>query len=114
TLQPSTATTGPASAPRSIPAAPSAPSAHLPIDAAPSSALHRPVEPKAARWALPRLPEEHRAVLGRALAAYRGEAEDSRDDIRPQVRAYADHVVEHHPGVAGRFHDHGHVPGHLW
>lgn len=47
----------------------------------------------AAGWALPRLPEEHRAVLQRARAAYRGEAEDSWDDIRPQVRAYADHVV---------------------
>ncbi|OFW73369.1 MAG: hypothetical protein A2Y55_12045 [Actinobacteria bacterium RBG_16_68_12] len=47
----------------------------------------------AASWALPRLPEEHRAVLERARAAYRGEAEDSWDDIRPQVRAYADHVV---------------------
>lgn len=47
----------------------------------------------AANWALPRLPEEHRAVLERARAAYRGEAEDSWDDIRPQVRAYADHVV---------------------
>ena len=47
----------------------------------------------AADWALPRLPEEHRAVLERARAAYRGEAEDSWDDIRPRVRAYADHVV---------------------
>ena len=32
-------------------------------------------------------------TLERARAAYRGEAEDSWDDIRPQVRAYADHVV---------------------
>lgn len=47
----------------------------------------------AAGWALPRLPEEHRAVLERARAAYRGEAEDSWDDLRLQVRAYADHVV---------------------
>lgn len=47
----------------------------------------------AAGWALPRLPEEHRAVLERARAAYRGDAEDSWDDIRPQVRAYADRVV---------------------
>ncbi len=46
-----------------------------------------------ATWALPRLPEEHRAVLELARAAYRGEAEDSWDGIRPQVRAYADHVV---------------------
>ena len=47
----------------------------------------------AASWALPRLPEERRAILERARAAYRGEAEDSWDDIRPQVRAYADYVV---------------------
>jgi predicted nucleotidyltransferase len=47
----------------------------------------------AADWALPRLPEEHRAVLERARAAYRGDAEDAWDDIRPEVRAYADHVV---------------------
>jgi streptomycin 3"-adenylyltransferase len=47
----------------------------------------------AADWALPRLPEEHRAVLELARAAYRGEAEDSWDDTRIQVRAYADHVV---------------------
>jgi Domain of unknown function (DUF4111) len=47
----------------------------------------------AAGWALPRLPEEHRAVLELARAAYRGETEDSWDEIRPQVRAYADHVV---------------------
>lgn len=47
----------------------------------------------AAAWALPRLPEEHRPVLERARAIYRGEAEDFWDDIRPQVDAYANHVV---------------------
>ena len=47
----------------------------------------------AADWALPRLPEEHRTVLEVARAAYRGEVEDSWDDIRSQVRAYTDHVV---------------------
>lgn len=47
----------------------------------------------AAAWALPQLPEQHRPVLERAKAIYRGEAEDSWDDILPQVRAYADHVV---------------------
>ncbi len=47
----------------------------------------------AADWALPRLPEEHRAVLERARAAYCGDAKDSWDDILSQVRAYADHVV---------------------
>jgi predicted nucleotidyltransferase len=47
----------------------------------------------AADWALPRLPEEHRAVLELARAAYLGEVQDSWDDIRPQARAYAHHVV---------------------
>jgi predicted nucleotidyltransferase len=46
-----------------------------------------------ALWALPRLPADHRNVLERALAAYRGELEDSWDDLRPDARAYADHVV---------------------
>jgi predicted nucleotidyltransferase len=48
---------------------------------------------EAADWALPRLPEEHRAVLELARAAYRGDVTDTWDDIRSQVRAYADHVV---------------------
>ena len=48
---------------------------------------------EAADWALPRLPEEHRVVLRLARAAYRGDEEDSWDDLRPRVRAYADHVV---------------------
>ena len=47
----------------------------------------------AANWALPRLPEEHRAILERARAGYCGETEDFWEDIRPQVRVYADHVV---------------------
>jgi predicted nucleotidyltransferase len=47
----------------------------------------------AAAWALPRLPEEHRHVLERALATYRGGAEEPWDDILPQVRAYTDCVV---------------------
>jgi len=47
----------------------------------------------AADWALPRLPEEHRAILKLARAAYRGEADDSWDDLRLQVRDYADHVI---------------------
>jgi predicted nucleotidyltransferase len=48
---------------------------------------------EAADWALPRLPEEHRAVLELARAAYRGDVEDSWGDILPQARSYADHVV---------------------
>jgi hypothetical protein len=47
----------------------------------------------AAAWALPRLPEEHRPVLERARAIYGGEPEEPWDDVLPQVRAYAKHVV---------------------
>ena len=49
---------------------------------------------EAAAWASHRLPGEHRAVLERARAVYRGEAEEEPwDNVLPQVRAYADHVV---------------------
>jgi predicted nucleotidyltransferase len=47
----------------------------------------------AAAWALRRLPEEHRPVLERARATYRGAPEEPWDEMLPQVRAYADHVV---------------------
>jgi predicted nucleotidyltransferase len=47
----------------------------------------------AAAWALARLPAEHRAVLERAVAIYRGERDDEWDDVRPQVVAYKDYVV---------------------
>jgi streptomycin 3"-adenylyltransferase len=47
----------------------------------------------AAAWTLARLPEEHRAVLERAVAIYRGDRDEFWDDIRPQVRAYADYVL---------------------
>ena len=48
----------------------------------------------AAAWALQRLPEEHRPVLTRARAVYRGEAEDPAwPELLPQVRAYADYVL---------------------
>jgi predicted nucleotidyltransferase len=48
----------------------------------------------AAAWALARLPEEHRPVLERARAVYRGDAEEEPwDDVLPQVRAYVAHVV---------------------
>jgi predicted nucleotidyltransferase len=46
----------------------------------------------AARWALARLPEAHRAVLARARAAYLEEDERGWDDM-PAVRAHAEHVV---------------------
>jgi streptomycin 3"-adenylyltransferase len=47
----------------------------------------------AATWALSRLPEIHRPALARARAIYRGEEQDRWDDIREQIRPYADYVV---------------------
>lgn len=47
----------------------------------------------AADWALDRLPAEHRGVLARAQAGYRGDHDDHWSDLLPQVRSYADHVV---------------------
>ncbi len=47
----------------------------------------------AAAWALARLPQEHRAVLARARAIYLGAEEERWEDIGPQVRPHADHVV---------------------
>lgn len=47
----------------------------------------------AAEWALERLPEEHRAVLAHARAAYVGDEEECWDELRPRVRRHADHVV---------------------
>jgi streptomycin 3"-adenylyltransferase len=47
----------------------------------------------AADWALPRLPEEHRAVLARARAIYLGDEEERWDDIMSRVRPHADNVV---------------------
>lgn len=47
----------------------------------------------AADWVLDRLPEEHRAVIVRARAIYVGDEEERWDDLQPQVRRYADHVV---------------------
>lgn len=53
------------------------------------------IRPKdeAADWALARLPEEHRAVLAHARAAYRGEEREDWRDLAPRVRAHVDHVV---------------------
>jgi predicted nucleotidyltransferase len=61
----------------------------------------------AASWALARLPEEHRAVLARARAIYLGDEEERWDDVREQVRAYADYVVgeirrQYRPGEQAR------------
>jgi predicted nucleotidyltransferase len=47
----------------------------------------------AADWALEWLPEELLVVLARARAIYLGDEAERWDDLRPQVRAYADHVV---------------------
>jgi predicted nucleotidyltransferase len=47
----------------------------------------------AADWALPRLPEEHRAVLARARAVYLGEEGERWDDLEHRVRPHAAHVV---------------------
>lgn len=47
----------------------------------------------AADWALPRLPAQLRPVLARAREIYLGDEEERWDDLRPQVRAYAEHVV---------------------
>jgi streptomycin 3"-adenylyltransferase len=46
----------------------------------------------AADWVLPRLPGEHRPVLSRARAVYRGEAPDRWDDLLAAVSACAAHV----------------------
>jgi predicted nucleotidyltransferase len=47
----------------------------------------------AAAWALERLPAEHKPVLARARAIYLTGSEDRWDDIREDVRVYADYVV---------------------
>lgn len=47
----------------------------------------------AADWVLPRLPEEHRAVLARARAIYLGEERERWDDLQPRIRPFAEFVV---------------------
>ena len=56
----------------------------------------------AADWALPLLPEEHRAVLARARAAYLGAEPERWDDLRPRLRPHVDHVVDEIEGVVNR------------
>jgi streptomycin 3"-adenylyltransferase len=56
---------------------------------------------QAADWALPRLPEEHQAVLARARAIYFGEEEERWEDIKPRVRPYADYVVAEIDRISG-------------
>jgi streptomycin 3"-adenylyltransferase len=53
------------------------------------------IRPKdeAADWALPRLGEEHRAVLARARAMYLGEADDRWDGLESRIRPYVDAVT---------------------
>jgi predicted nucleotidyltransferase len=48
----------------------------------------------AAAWALERLPAEHKPVLARARAIYLAGGEDRWDDMREDVRGYADYVVD--------------------
>ncbi len=47
----------------------------------------------AADWALPLLPEEHRAVLVLARDMYRGEAPEEWGELFPRVRPHVDHVI---------------------
>ena len=47
----------------------------------------------AASWALERIPEEHRAVLERAVSAYRGDTDDRWDDVVVGTRAYVDSML---------------------
>jgi Domain of unknown function (DUF4111) len=47
----------------------------------------------AAAWALPRLPEEHRAVLEHAVAYYRGERDDPPTDVADYV-AYVQNAIK--------------------
>lgn len=48
---------------------------------------------EAARWALSRLPEEHRPVLAHASAAYLGEEPEDWRNFRARLRPHVDHVV---------------------
>jgi streptomycin 3"-adenylyltransferase len=48
---------------------------------------------EAADWALARLPDDHRAILERARAAYLSDTEDWLYDARAQARGYAGHVA---------------------
>jgi streptomycin 3"-adenylyltransferase len=47
----------------------------------------------AADWALPRLPQEHRAVLVHARAIYVGEEEERWNDLQPWIGPHAKYVV---------------------
>ncbi len=47
----------------------------------------------AALWALERMPDAHRAVLERAVSAYRGDTEDRWDDLVVETRAYVDFIL---------------------
>jgi streptomycin 3"-adenylyltransferase len=49
---------------------------------------------EAAGWRLERLPEEHRAALAHACAAYLGEVTEDWRKLAPRLRAHVDHVVE--------------------
>lgn len=57
---------------------------------------------EAANWALARLPEEHRAVLAHARAAYRGEAPEDWRTLSPRLRPHVDYVVARISELASR------------
>ena len=48
---------------------------------------------RAADWALPFLPSEHRAVLALARDIYLGEAPEEWGNLLPRVRPHVDHVI---------------------
>ncbi len=48
----------------------------------------------AAEWAIPRLPQEHAALLDLARRAYRGEYVDHWEGLTSEVQALADHMKE--------------------
>lgn len=58
----------------------------------------------AADWAMARLPDEQRPVLARARAIYLGAEEERWDDLRPQLRPHADHVIAEIQRLVARRH----------
>ena len=60
-----------------------------------------PLEGRGCRLGASAPPEEHRAVLARACAIYRGEEEERWDDLQPRVRTHADHLAGEINRLAG-------------
>jgi predicted nucleotidyltransferase len=57
---------------------------------------------EAARWALARLPDEHRPVLAHARAAYLGESPEDWRELASRLRPHVDHVVERIRALAAK------------